>query len=168
MAVSRAPGQVTASLSASLRDVEERAERATVRGINKWAERVLRRAKQLAPIGPPRPRNELGQFTKRRLEMQLGEETLHPGHLRNSGVLTKAELDAYPLAEVAFTAVYAARQHEEVTWKHPQGGQAKYLEAAFKELIPELPAMVRYEVEVELETVTAGRVQTLYSFSEEA
>lgn len=31
-------------------------------------------------------------------------------------------------AEVAFTEVYAARQHEELGWRHPKGGQAKYLE----------------------------------------
>lgn len=31
--------------------------------------------------------------------------------------------------EVSFSTVYAARQHEEVTWKHPHGGKAKYLES---------------------------------------
>lgn len=31
-------------------------------------------------------------------------------------------------AEVSFSTVYAARQHEETTWDHPRGGQAKYLE----------------------------------------
>lgn len=30
-------------------------------------------------------------------------------------------------AEVSFNTVYAARQHEETTWAHPKGGQAKYL-----------------------------------------
>lgn len=30
-------------------------------------------------------------------------------------------------AEVVFPQVYAARQHEETGWKHPKGGQAKYL-----------------------------------------
>lgn len=28
---------------------------------------------------------------------------------------------------VSANTVYAARQHEEVTWKHPKGGKAKYL-----------------------------------------
>jgi hypothetical protein len=32
-------------------------------------------------------------------------------------------------AEVAFTTVYAAAQHEGLTFRHPLGGQAKYLEA---------------------------------------
>lgn len=31
-------------------------------------------------------------------------------------------------AEVSFNTVYAARQHEELDWEHPRGGQAKYLE----------------------------------------
>lgn len=37
----------------------------------------------------------------------------------------RVELDA----EVSFNTVYAARQHEELDWQHPKGGQAKYLEA---------------------------------------
>jgi len=36
-------------------------------------------------------------------------------------------------AEVSFNTVYAARQHEETTWQHPKGGQAKYLESALHE-----------------------------------
>ena len=32
-------------------------------------------------------------------------------------------------ANVTFDTVYAARQHEELTWKHDAGRQAKYLEA---------------------------------------
>lgn len=34
-------------------------------------------------------------------------------------------------AAVGYSSVYAARQHEEVGWNHPNGGQAKYLETAF-------------------------------------
>jgi hypothetical protein len=37
--------------------------------------------------------------------------------------------------EVAFSSVYAFRQHEELEWNHPQGGQAKYLEDPFKKNI---------------------------------
>lgn len=33
---------------------------------------------------------------------------------------------------------YAARQHEELTYRHPKGGQAKYLESALNELLPTL------------------------------
>ncbi|WP_127572782.1 hypothetical protein [Georgenia faecalis] len=31
---------------------------------------------------------------------------------------------------VAFDTPYAVRQHEEMDWYHPRGGQAKYLESA--------------------------------------
>lgn len=34
--------------------------------------------------------------------------------------------------ETGFGTEYAARQHEEVTWNHPRGGEAKYLENAVK------------------------------------
>lgn len=33
-------------------------------------------------------------------------------------------------AAVGYSIVYAARQHEEIGWNHPNGGQAKYLETA--------------------------------------
>lgn len=34
--------------------------------------------------------------------------------------------------------VYAARQHEELGWNHPKGGEAKFLENALNELVPML------------------------------
>lgn len=34
-------------------------------------------------------------------------------------------------AAVGYSIIYAARQHEEIGWNHPNGGQAKYLETAF-------------------------------------
>lgn len=37
---------------------------------------------------------------------------------------------------VAFPLVYAARQHEETSWKHPVGGKAKYLEDPLKAMLP--------------------------------
>ena len=38
---------------------------------------------------------------------------------------------------VAYNTVYAARQHEETTWEHPRGGQAKYLEEPLRAMVPE-------------------------------
>lgn len=37
---------------------------------------------------------------------------------------------------VGFTEIYATRQHEETTWHHPKGGQAKYLEDPYRENLP--------------------------------
>lgn len=47
-----------------------------------------------------------------------------------------AALAGVPLrldVEVSFNTVYAARQHEELDWAHPLGGQAKYLEQPLRE-----------------------------------
>jgi hypothetical protein len=53
------------------------------------------------------------------------------GDLRGSG---KADFSEDGMTGVvSFGTVYARRQHEELTWKHPQGGQAKYLQQPFEE-----------------------------------
>lgn len=36
-------------------------------------------------------------------------------------------------AELSFNTVYAARQHEELDWNHPKGGEAKYLQKAIQD-----------------------------------
>lgn len=68
--------------------------------------------------------------------LQLGAEHLlavssvlaphEEGTLERSGDM---DLDPdEPAASVFYDTVYAARQHEELTWRHDQGKQAKYLE----------------------------------------
>lgn len=58
------------------------------------------------------------------------------GTLRGSGQThTTVHADSVE-TEVSFDTVYAARQHEEVTWKHPKGGKAKYLEDNLKAMAP--------------------------------
>lgn len=49
-------------------------------------------------------------------------------------------------ARVAFHQVYAARQHEETSWNHPKGGQAKYLESAANDLKHRLAATIANHV----------------------
>jgi hypothetical protein len=51
------------------------------------------------------------------------------GDLRGSGFSEVDGLDA----TVGFTEPYALRQHEELDYAHPRGGQAKYLETPYKE-----------------------------------
>jgi len=36
------------------------------------------------------------------------------------------------VAEIGFGTPYAVRQHEELQWRHPKGGKAKYLEDVVK------------------------------------
>lgn len=54
------------------------------------------------------------------------EVPLEEGTLMRSGV---ASVDSASLtAAVSYDTVYAARQHEELTWRHAPGRKAKYLE----------------------------------------
>jgi len=48
------------------------------------------------------------------------------GTLERSGAASVDEASLQ--ANVTFDGPYAARQHEELTWKHDEGRQAKYLE----------------------------------------
>lgn len=56
---------------------------------------------------------------------------IQEGHLQNSGdtAVDRDEMRAY----VSYNQPYAVRQHEELTWKHAPGRQAKYLETALEE-----------------------------------
>lgn len=58
------------------------------------------------------------------------------GTLRGSGQTHTTVFGDRVETEVSFDTVYAARQHEEVTWKHPKGGKAKYLEDNLKAMAP--------------------------------
>lgn len=46
------------------------------------------------------------------------------GHLRGSATVTAIRNGA----EIGFNEIYALKQHEELGYRHPQGGEAKYLE----------------------------------------
>lgn len=63
------------------------------------------------------------------LELVLGEARklvpLEEGTLERSG---KVVMTGPLTGAVVFDTVYAARQHEELTWKHLPGRSAKYLE----------------------------------------
>ncbi|MCD4558227.1 minor capsid protein [Schaalia sp. lx-100] len=53
---------------------------------------------------------------------------IREGLLRASAAVSLHENRA--LAAVSFNTPYAVRQHEELGYRHPKGGQAKYLETA--------------------------------------
>lgn len=56
--------------------------------------------------------------------------------------LARAHQRVSATAEVTFNTVYAARQHEELDWHHPKGGEAKYLERPLGELAPRLERLI--------------------------
>lgn len=105
-----------------------KAVRAMVDVVARVGEDVLGRAQRDAPIaeGTLRASGELVLLVNgRRFEgagaRALAEET--------AVMLTRAGRAVECNAEISFSTVYAARQHEELGWKHPKGGRAKYLEA---------------------------------------
>ncbi|MQT03860.1 hypothetical protein FF041_27930 [Streptomyces jumonjinensis] len=75
-----------------------------------------------------RGRRLASQGLQRALEHTLGEARklvpLEEGTLERSG---RAEVDGLN-GVISFDTPYAVRQHEELTWKHLPGRQAKYLE----------------------------------------
>lgn len=73
---------------------------ATAQGLREAAEELLKRSRDVVPI----------------------EE----GTLKRSGVASVDEDEL--VSAVAYDTVYAARQHEELTWQHADGRTAKYLE----------------------------------------
>lgn len=69
----------------------------------------------------------------RALEHTLGVSNarvpLRDGTLERSGKVIVNGLDG----AISYDTVYAVRQHEELTWKHLPGRQAKYLESALND-----------------------------------
>lgn len=60
------------------------------------------------------------------------EAPIEEGTLRASGELDVESAPGEVVAVVSFNEVYAARQHEELGYNHPLGGNAKYLEGPVK------------------------------------
>lgn len=77
-----------------------------------------------------RGRRLAGEGLQRGLEHVLFESNkivpLDEGTLERSGRVIRDGLDG----AISYDTVYARRQHEELTWKHLPGRQAKYLETA--------------------------------------
>lgn len=108
-----------------LDDLKRRQRAAAKRALTRVAEDLLGRAQRLAPV----------------------EE----GTLRASGDVDVDDLGDTVVATVSFNTIYAARQHEELDWRHPKGGQAKYLEQPLRENAS------RYERAIALEVELASR-----------
>lgn len=66
------------------------------------------------------------------------------GDLVKSGRVTVDDLTV----QVSYTAVHAVWQHEHLDWQHPDGGQAKFLEAAADEI--DIGAVVAAKVRASL------------------
>lgn len=87
-------------------ELKRRTHRLVHRAVERWAQAILATAVPEAPI----------------------EE----GTLRGSAHIEDVSTAGIIAREISFNTPYAARQHEEVTWKHPMGGKAKYLSDPLK------------------------------------
>lgn len=104
----------------SLDGVKLRQRAAATQAIHVWAQHVLGEAQRAAPV----------------------EE----GTLRASGSVELVETRDGADCTISFSTPYAARQHEELGYSHPKGGQAKYLETPFKANLPRLAPLVAASV----------------------
>lgn len=73
---------------------------------------------------------------------------LDTGNLRGTAETRWDDSDPFhPTVAVVYTAVYAARQHEEVTWQHSVG-QAKFLQAGAAQSIPRINDIFQRDLHV--------------------
>jgi hypothetical protein len=97
------------------RDVRAVMLQAAEAALEEIVEEVRAGSVEGAPVGPPD-------------EVYIDEAGAHPGALRASARVDYDRTPSGVTGVISFNTPYAARQHEELTWRHPQGGHAKYLE----------------------------------------
>lgn len=102
------------------------------RATNQIAEHLLGQAQREAPIefGTLRGSGFVVYLVNGAEHADFGEAIAAAVAMARAGNLRSF------VAEIRFPLVYAARQHEETTWRHPRGGKAKYLEDPLKENAP--------------------------------
>lgn len=106
--------------SIDLGAVSAAARTAAEEGLRKAAEHVLQESRRLVP--------------------------LEEGALERSG---KVSVDGLKAA-VSYATKYAARQHEELTWRHANGRQAKYLEQPLNTEAATCSAIIAAEIKAVL------------------
>ena len=62
------------------------------------------------------------------------------GDLRDSGTVTVNNTEGV----VSYNTPYAVRQHEDMTLRHPRGGQAKYLERVLPKNVQSLGSKIKW------------------------
>ncbi|HEX9228366.1 MAG TPA: hypothetical protein VF885_17330 [Arthrobacter sp.] len=106
---------ISVSLNLGFEDAQRAAENGGVEGLNDAVDRLIAISVPLTPI-------DLG-------DLRGGTQPTYA---------TMATLEAAASNDME----YAARQHEELTWRHPKGGQAKFLEAPARDNATELMEIV--------------------------
>jgi hypothetical protein len=101
------------------------------------------RIARLAPV-------ETGDLRSSVVVVVNGERWLHSESDSSGGVRIVRDRQDVPMDISTITiyvgtsgCIYALRQHEELTWRHPRGGQAKFVEVAWGELMGALKARLQ-------------------------
>jgi len=116
-----------AEVEAKLNKEIENIKGDTTEGIQDVALDLLRRSVKLAPVDTGDLRGSGS--------VDFGNRTIAEG-TEDGGIQEKSRIQQpidNPMATIGFGVPYAARQHEELEYDHPRGGQAKYLEQPMKE-----------------------------------
>lgn len=79
---------------------------------------------RFAAAGPAGAAVGLGWAAEHVLGVSTDRVPLEEGTLQRSGVATQTGLTA----AISYDTVYAARQHQELTWRHDAGRTARYLQ----------------------------------------
>jgi hypothetical protein len=104
--------------------------------LNWNGEQAKARAKQAEQEGL----RKAGEFVRGESQQRA---PVDEGTLRASATLKDVDADT---VSVGFYTPYAAKQHEEVGYRHPKGGQAKYLESVLTEEQPTIKALIAASV----------------------
>jgi hypothetical protein len=126
-----------------LDDAHERLLQAAGRALVAVGNDLLGRATLLTPL-------ELGTLE------ESGEITFLSGTTRHRDIDSAVQdalsrgADATVDVEVSFNTPYAARQHEELTWRHPLRGQAKYLETPLKQQAARYESVLARSIALEM------------------
>jgi len=115
------------ALVEALQDIVDKVKDGTPQGLANTATRVLADAVPRAPV-------DLGPLRGSGF-VDVGGAKIAHGNADGSITVTGTAPSGATSATIGFDEIYAHRQHEEVGWNHPKGGQAKYLETAIDDLL---------------------------------
>jgi hypothetical protein len=107
------------------------------RELLEFAEMVCGEAARRAPV-------EFGDLRGSFVVIVNGEQWMHTVSDADGGVQIVHDRTDVPMAPLLTIyigtagCVYALRQHEELTWRHPKGGEAKFVEKAFNMYVDQL------------------------------
>lgn len=112
------------------------------------SEKVQSAIKMVAKVYPQRLGVALYKLGVTVISEAIPRTPVEFGVLRASHYVSPPSEGRSPVVELGFGTVYARRQHEELAWKHPRGGEARYLANALVAVGPRaLKLLARWTME---------------------